>query len=67
MGCSLFANYHFQMGVTVMGFAEDFGLCQKRVLANEDEEIGAQRLTVEIKVHIHDIEWSRVKSIYVQV
>ena len=23
MGCSLFANYHFQMGVTVMGFAED--------------------------------------------
>ena len=24
MGCSLFANYHFQMGVTVMGFAEDF-------------------------------------------
>ena len=26
MGCSLFSNYHFQMGVTVMGFAEDFGL-----------------------------------------
>ena len=26
MGCSLFANYHFQMGVTVKGFAEDFGL-----------------------------------------
>ena len=26
MGCSLFANYHFQMGVTAMGFAEDFGL-----------------------------------------
>ena len=25
MGCSPFANYHFQMGVTVMGFAEDFG------------------------------------------
>ena len=27
MGCSLFSNYHFQMGVTVMGFAEHFGLC----------------------------------------
>ena len=27
MGCSLFANYDFQMGVIVMGFAEDFGLC----------------------------------------
>ena len=24
MGCSLFANYHYQMGVTVMGFTEDF-------------------------------------------
>ena len=27
MGCSPFANYHFQMGFTAMGFAEDFGLC----------------------------------------
>ena len=27
MGCSLFSNSHFQMGVTVMGFAEDFGHC----------------------------------------
>ena len=27
MGCSLFANDCFQMGVTVMGFAEHFGLC----------------------------------------
>jgi len=25
MGCFTFANSHFQMGVTVMGFAEDFG------------------------------------------
>ena len=25
MGYSLFSNDHFQMGVTVMGFAEDFG------------------------------------------
>ena len=25
MGCSPFANYRFQMGVTVMGFAEHFG------------------------------------------
>ena len=25
MGCFPFTNYHFQMGVTVMGFAEDFG------------------------------------------
>ena len=25
MGSSPFANYCFQMGVTVMGFAEDFG------------------------------------------
>ena len=28
MGCSLFANSRFQMGVTVMGFAEHFGPCQ---------------------------------------
>ena len=27
MGCFPFANYHFQMGVTAMGFAEDFGQC----------------------------------------
>ena len=27
MGCSLFSNSHFQMGVTVMGIAEHFGLC----------------------------------------
>ena len=27
MGCSLFSNSHFQMGVTVMGFAEHFGPC----------------------------------------
>ena len=26
MGCFPFTNYHFQTGVTVMGFAEDFGL-----------------------------------------
>ena len=26
MGCSQVPNYQFQMGVTVMGFAEDFGL-----------------------------------------
>ena len=26
MGCSLFSNSHFQMGVTVMGFADHFGL-----------------------------------------
>ena len=25
MGCSLFSYFHFQMGVTVMGFAEHFG------------------------------------------
>ena len=29
MGCSPFANSHFQMGVTVMGFAEHFGLSIK--------------------------------------
>ena len=27
MGCPLFSNSHFQMGVTVMGFAEHFGHC----------------------------------------
>ena len=27
MGCFPFANSRFQMGVTVMGFAEDFGHC----------------------------------------
>ena len=27
MGCYPFANSHFQMGVTVMGFAEHFGHC----------------------------------------
>ena len=28
MGCSLFSNFHFQMRVTVMGFAEHFGPCR---------------------------------------
>ena len=28
MGCFPFANFHFQIGVTVMGFAEHFGQCQ---------------------------------------
>ena len=28
MGCFPFANSRFQMGVTVIGFAEHFGLCQ---------------------------------------
>ena len=27
MGCSPFANYRFQMGVAVMGFADQFGPC----------------------------------------
>ena len=27
MRCSLFTNSHFQMGVTIMGFAEHFGPC----------------------------------------
>ena len=27
MGFSPFANYNFQMGVTVIGFAEHFGQC----------------------------------------
>ena len=34
MGCSLFSNSHFQMGVTVMGFAEPFGLYLKRCKLN---------------------------------
>ena len=25
MGCFPFAKFHYQMGVTIMGFAEDFG------------------------------------------
>ena len=25
MGCAPFANHHFQMGVTAMGFVEDLG------------------------------------------
>ena len=29
MGCFPLANYHFQMGVTVMGFAEHFGQRKK--------------------------------------
>ena len=34
MVCFPFTNYHFQMGVTVMGFAEDFG-AQSHSLRNE--------------------------------
>ena len=30
MGCSLFQNSHFQMGVTVMGFPEHFGQWQQQ-------------------------------------
>ena len=32
MGCFPFSNYHFQMGVTVMGFAEHFGYWQSCVI-----------------------------------
>ena len=35
MGCFPFANYHFQMGVTVMGFVEHFG--QKLVIVLNEE------------------------------
>ena len=31
MGCSLFSNSHFQMGITVMGFAEHFGQGLKEI------------------------------------
>ena len=34
MGYSLFSNSHFQMGFTVMGFAEHFGLYLKRCILN---------------------------------
>ena len=34
MGCSLFSNFHFQMGVTVIGFAEHFGHSNFRGTAN---------------------------------
>ena len=30
MECFPFAKYHFLMGVTVMGFAEDFGLSRQK-------------------------------------
>ena len=42
MECFPFTNSCFQMGVTVMGFAEDFGLC---ILADQ----GATELK-EVKV-----------------
>ena len=32
MGCNQFANHHFQMGVTAMGFAEDFGLSYLQII-----------------------------------
>ena len=32
MGYSLFSNSYFQMGVTVMGFAEHFGQCLEYIL-----------------------------------
>ena len=32
MGYSLFSNSHFKMGVTIMGFAEHFGLGLSKVV-----------------------------------
>ena len=42
MGCSLFEYYHFQMGVTVMGLAEHFGLypIPKKVPYNPHFQVG---------------------------
>jgi len=38
MGCFPFANSRFQMGVTVMGFAEDFGQSPPPSYANVLQE-----------------------------
>ena len=43
MGYSLFSNSHFQMGFTVMGFAEHFGLCMINTMLFSYICIGIQK------------------------
>jgi len=43
MGCSLFSNSHFHMGVTVMGLAEHFGHCLGKYQKEQSHEIGEPR------------------------
>ena len=46
MGCYLFSNYHFRMGVTVMGFAEHFGHhVQRSRCINEQSTAGLNRVS----------------------
>ena len=46
MGCFPFANFHFQMGVTVMGFAEHLG-----IICNSDfETVGPMHERVGLQV-----------------
>ena len=46
MGCSLFSNSHFQMGITVMGFAEHFGLSDPDVICLQPYSRVYQRFAV---------------------
>ena len=51
MGCIPFANFHFQMGVTVMGFAEDSGL---RVIQEQESDL-KHKLTMYFTSVDHNI------------
>ena len=46
MVCSPFTNYCFQMGVTVMGFAEHFGLNLVWRALESNGDIGPQSLGI---------------------
>ena len=50
MGCSPFANSCFQMGVTVMGFAEHFGQRLDVYICSEQPSFSRKEMLYQIKV-----------------
>ena len=46
MGYSPFANSHFQMGVTVMGFAEHIGLSFTALKINNEAKINSELMAI---------------------
>ena len=54
MGCSLFSNSYFQMGVTVMGYTEHFGQRTARASIPAKQGFPIILLMLEINTHTNN-------------
>ena len=52
MGCSLFSNSHLQMGVTIMGFAEHFGLSYSKSNGQSDLWASEKKRTFKGRMNV---------------